>query len=49
MELVDCGFMMFLVWRVEVPPPRVFLRKSSDLFENKRVKFFANAKQFVTM
>jgi hypothetical protein len=27
------------------PHPQVFLEKSSDLFENKRVEFFVSAKE----
>jgi len=28
------------------PPPRVFLQKSLELIENKRVEFFVSAKEF---
>ena len=30
-----------------VPPPRVFVAKSSDLLENKGVEVFGNDKEFV--
>jgi len=29
-----------------LPPPRVFLQKSSELLENKRVEFLSSAKEF---
>jgi hypothetical protein len=32
--------------RVGVPPPRVFLRKSSESLEKKRVEFLMSAKEF---
>jgi hypothetical protein len=50
-DVAGIGVMSFLAHfdperRVEVPPPRVFLRKSSELLENKRVVFLVNAKEF---
>jgi hypothetical protein len=35
-------------WKVgSTPHPRVFLAKSVELLENKRVEFFGHAKEFV--
>ena len=38
-----CHF--FLVKRGGVPPPRVFLAKSAEAIEKKRVEFSGNAKK----
>jgi hypothetical protein len=43
-ESAVCGLIFFLVER-GVPPPRVFLTKSAETLENKRVEFSGYAKK----
>src|SRR6266478_10130108 len=45
-ELAVCGFILILDEREGAPPPRVFLQKSLELLENKRVEILESAKEF---
>jgi len=43
--MVVCGNSVDLERRTRYPHPRVFLQKSSELFEKKRVELLGNAKE----
>jgi hypothetical protein len=44
-ESAVCGLIFFLVERGVPPHPRVFLTKSAETLENKRVEFSGSAKK----